>query len=254
MPRRAACFRLAALNLLFRGSANIHDALLLRELAFNRRIVSQLCGQVVRALVSIALAIAGLGAAALVIGMLVGDPRRSAVLWVITGFRPSGEIERGAVRPMLTYGGAASALEVIAVVATRIDVVTIGRVLGETALGLYTIAYRIPELLIENVAWNVSIVAFPALARKRMADQEGIEPAAMRIARYQVLYAAPLATWLAVLATPLIVVLFGPKWTEAGGVMSAITVMVGSRSAARPCRVPRSVTLLRTRISTLTLN
>ncbi len=234
VPAETDLFRLAALNLLLRGSANIHDALLLRELAFSRRIVSQLCGQVARALVSILLAVAGLGAAALVIGMLVDTVVWSVVLWIITGFRPTGGIERAAVRPMLVYGGAASVLEVISVVGSRADVVTIGRVLGESALGLYTIAYRIPELLITNVAWNVSIVAFPALARKRMADQQGMGPAAMRIARYQVLYAAPLATWLAVLATPLIVVTFGAKWTEAGGVMSAIAVMGGISSVAYP--------------------
>lgn len=227
-------FRLAALNLLLRGTANIHDALLLRDLAFNRRIVSQLSGQVARAIVSIALAFAGLGAASLVFGMLAGTVVWAVVVWAITGFRPNMTIERSAVRPMVTYGGGASALEVIAVISTRADVVTIGRVLGDTALGLYTIAYRIPELIIESIAWNVSIVAFPALARKRMSDEQGMSAAALKIARYQVLYAAPLAAGLAVLATPLIVILFGPKWTEAGGVMSAIAVMVGVSAVAYP--------------------
>lgn len=227
-------FRLAALNLLLRGTANIHDALLLRDLAFNRRIVSQLSGQVARAVVSIALAFAGLGAASLVFGMLAGTVVWAVVVWAITGFRPNMTIERSAVRPMVTYGGGASALEVIAVISTRADVVTIGRVLGDTALGLYTIAYRIPELIIESIAWNVSIVAFPALARKRMSDEQGMSAAALKIARYQVLYAAPLAAGLAVLATPLIVILFGPKWTEAGGVMSAIAVMVGVSAVAYP--------------------
>lgn len=227
-------FRLAALNLLLRGTANIHDALLLRDLAFNRRIVSQLSGQVGRAVVSVALAVAGLGAASLVIGMLAGTVVWAIVVWAITGFRPNLTIERAAVRPMITYGGGASALEVIAVISTRADVVTIGRVLGDSALGLYTVAYRIPELIIESIAWNVSIVAFPALARKRMSDEQGMSAAALRIARYQVLYAAPLAAGLAVLATPLIVLLFGPKWAEAGGVMSAIAVMVGVSSVAYP--------------------
>lgn len=227
-------FRLASLNLLLRGTANIHDALLLRDLAFNRRIVSQLSGQAGRAVVSVALAIAGLGAASLVIGMLAGTVVWAIVVWAITGFRPNLTIERGAVRSMITYGGGASALEVIAVISQRADVVTIGRVLGDSALGLYTVAYRIPELIIESIAWNVSIVAFPALARKRLTDEQGMNVAALHIARYQVLYAAPLAAGLAVLATPLIVLLFGPKWAEAGGVMSAIAVMVGVSAVVYP--------------------
>ncbi|MFL5884734.1 MAG: oligosaccharide flippase family protein, partial [Thermoleophilaceae bacterium] len=63
-------FRLAILSLLLTGLGNIHDGLLLRELAFRRRIVPELVRGIVRGGVSIVLAAAGTGALSIVIGML----------------------------------------------------------------------------------------------------------------------------------------------------------------------------------------
>jgi O-antigen/teichoic acid export membrane protein len=47
------------------------------------------------------------------------------------------------------------------------------------------------------------------------------------ILRWQALYAIPVATMIATLATPMIVVLYSETWREAGGVMAAIAVVSG---------------------------
>ena len=234
IPHETWLFRLAGLNLLLTGLGNIHDSLLLRELEFNRRIIPQLARSIVRGGVSIVLALAGQGAAGLVIGMLAGSAVWSAMQWSLARYRPRLHYDPRAARDMLSYGSGAVMLELLAIVAGRADSLAIGRVLGAGALGLYTIAFRIPELLIENVAWNVSMVAFPALARQRVENESGLGGATMKLLRYQALYTLPLSAGLAVLATPLIVVLFSPTWVQAGAVMSAIAVMAGIFSTVFP--------------------
>jgi PST family polysaccharide transporter len=220
-------FRLGAVSLLFTAFGNIHDSLLLREMAFRRRAIPQIVRAAVRGVVSIVLALAGLGASSLVIGMLAGSACWSVTQWILTRYRPRLSLDRSIVRSMAAYGSGAVLLEIISVVTQRIDQVAIARVLGAPALGLYTVAFRVPETLIDSVSWNVSAVAFPALARKRADDEHGLGAATLSLMRYQALYAVPVAAWLAVLAPPLIVVLFGDKWHDAGGVMSAIAVMAG---------------------------
>jgi PST family polysaccharide transporter len=135
---------------------------------------------------------------------------------------------------MAAYGGAASLLEVLSVANNRADAVIVGRVLGEGALGLYTIAFRVPELAIETVAWNTSQVAFPALSRKRAIDRGDLARSTMRLLRFQALYALPVAAGLAMVATPLIVVLFSSKWAAAGGVTAAIAVKTGIAAVVFP--------------------
>ena len=230
----ADLFRLGALSLLFVGLGNIHDALLLREMDFKRRTIPQIVRAAVRAVFSIGLALAGFGAESLVIGLLVGSAAWTLAQWILSPLRPTFELDLGVVRGMAAYGGAASLLEVLSVANARADAAIVGRVLGEGALGLYTIAYRVPELAIETVAWNTSQVAFPALSRKRAIDRGDLARSTMRLLRFQALYALPVAAGLALVATPLIVVLFSSKWAAAGGVTAAIAVKTGISAVVFP--------------------
>jgi PST family polysaccharide transporter len=227
-------FRLGALNLLLRGLANIQDSLLLREMAFKSRAVPELARTLVRGLVSIALAVAGLAAAALVIGMLAGNLAWVVALWIRSRFRPTFALDTQIARSMFAYGSGAMVLQVISAVGTRFDSIVVGRVLGPGALGAYTIAFRIPELLIDSVAWNLSSVSFPALARKRVEERGGLNAATLQLVRYQALFGATMAAGLAILAEPLVLLLFGEKWRAAGDVMAALAVMSGIHAFVFP--------------------
>jgi O-antigen/teichoic acid export membrane protein len=217
-------FRLGALNLILVGLGNIPDALLLRGMQFRRRAGPLLVRAAISGTVSITLALAGLGPEALVFGLLAGSAGWTGVLWLMTPFRPRLSFDAGIARSMAGYGFAATLLDGLSVVATRLDQAVIGPVLGAGALGLYTIGFRVPEVLIQNVTAIVSHVAFPALARQRMLDARGLADATLALVRYQALYALPVAVGVAVLASPLIVVLFSSAWREAGGVTAAIAV------------------------------
>lgn len=227
-------FRLASLSLLFVGLGNIHDSLLLRDLAFRRRIAPELSRGLVRGTVSIGLALSGFGAAALVGGLLAGSAARTIVLWAISPFRPRLSFDAGIARSMMGFGLGAALLEVMSALGQSADILAIGRVLGPTALGLYTVAFRVPELLIQSVSWNVSKVMVPALSRKREENLAGIGAAVLSLIRYQALYTLPVAAGIAVLASPLIVVLFGSAWAPAAGVMAAVAVMAGVSTVTLP--------------------
>lgn len=224
VPDEAWLFALASLNLLFAGFGNIYDGVLMRGMDFRRRTGPLLARSAVRALVTIPLAVAGLGAEALVIGYLAGTVAWVAVLWVIAHERIRPRYDAEIARSMLAYGTGASALEVLAAIGTAVPALVIGRTLGSASLGLYTVAQRIPELFIESVAWNVSVVAFPALAQRRATDPDAVSDATNGLIRWTVLFATPVAVWIAVLAGPLIYVLLGPEWTPATGVLSALAI------------------------------
>ncbi len=222
-----ALFRLSALDIFFTGLGGVHDGLLLRDLRFRTRIVTQVVGAIARAGVGVALAFLGFGAASLVWGMLAGTAAWAAALWVCTRYKPRLRFDRAIAESIVPYGIGASMLQMLALFTTQIDVAVVGRVLGQRALGLYTVAYRLPSLLLENIANQVSLVAFPALSRKRVMDSAGLSVATGRLVRYQSLYALPLAAGMAVLAAPIIETLFSSKWHAASGVFAAVSIMSG---------------------------
>jgi lipopolysaccharide exporter len=227
-------FAVASLDLLLRGLGNVHDALLLRDMEFRQRIVPQLISNLARGIAMIGLAVAGLGASALVIGFIIGSAVWTLTLWIVRPFRPNLTIDRSAVRGIAAYGGWATALELIAAVGQRADVVVIGNVLGSRALGFYTIAQRVPELLVGNVAWNLSVVAFPALSQRRDRRDGSLVETTINLLRYSSLFALPVGVFLAVLAEPIVVVLFGQRWAEAGGIMQALAILFGTACVILP--------------------
>ncbi len=227
-------FRLGVLALPLRALGNVSDALLLRELAFRRRMIPEIGSSIVKATVSIALALTGAGAEALVIGLLAGTATWSTLQLALTGYRPRLRFDRAVARSMAGYGVGASLLEVAAVIANSVDQIVVGRVLGERALGLYSVAYKIPELGISAVGWNVSQVAFPALSRKRTDDAGDLGRATLKLLRLQALFAVPVATGTAVLAGPLIVNVFGEKWASGAGVLAAAATMAAGQGIAFP--------------------
>jgi lipopolysaccharide exporter len=227
MEEHTDLFRLASLNLLLTGLGNVHDSLLMRDLAFRRRMIPDIARGIAYGCTSIALAVAGFGASALVAGLLAGTATWTVFQWLLTRFRPRISFDRAIARSMVNYGSGAFSLSIIGAVAGIVPLSLIGRLLGEHALGLYAVARRVPELALEGVVYNVSRVYFPALSRKRASDAPAVGGATLTVLRYQALCVAPAAAALCVLASPLVVVLFSEKWQGAGPVLSAVAVLSG---------------------------
>ena len=144
----------------------------------------------VRGGVGIALALSGAGAYSLVGGYLAGLIALTASLWVLVRFRPRPRIVRSDLRGLLTFGGAVTALQLISAVIDQGDYLIVGKVLGDTALGLYTIGFRLPELFIINFAFVAGMVLFPAFAA---TDRAALASAYLASVRYVLMVCAPLA-------------------------------------------------------------
>ena len=56
----------------------------------------------------------------------------------------------------------------------------------------------------------------------------------INLIKYGALFGLPVGAGIAILATPLVVVLFGDQWEEAGAVMSAVAVMYGLHTIVFP--------------------
>ncbi|MEY2441026.1 MAG: hypothetical protein QOJ46_452 [bacterium] len=207
------------LNFLLRALGVTHFALAQRELDFRTRTKAELADVVVRGCVGVGLALAGAGAYSLVIGYLVGSAAMTATLWKIVPWRPHVRVYRPHLSVLLRYGGGLTALHLVSVVITNADYVLIGRVLGTTALGFYTLGYRLPELVVLNLAFVAGMVLFPAFASVR---RDALAGAFLTSLRYTLIAGLPLALLLGFLAEPLILLAFGDAWRDSIGVMQVL--------------------------------
>ena len=130
-------------------------------------------------------------------------------MWVLVPWRPHLRLERRQLTPLLGFGGALTGVDVFAAIQSNVDYVFVGRVLGTAALGVYTLAFRLPDLIINNLTIVASTVLFPAFA---LVERQALRYAYLTTIRYTVMLALPLAVGLAILAEPFILAAFGEKW------------------------------------------
>ena len=209
------------LNLPLRSLGLTHYSLAQRNLDFRSRTAAELAEVLVRGAVGITLAAGGSGPWSLVLGYLAGTATWSAALWLLVDWRPSPRAPRAPLPPLMRFGGALTGVSFIGVVMSYADNFFVGRVLGTAALGLYTLGYRLPEMLVVEVAAAAGLVMFPAFA---LLEGAALRRALIATSRYSMLIMLPLAVALFTLAHPLVLALFGPRWLGAVPVVRILSI------------------------------
>ena len=142
---------------------------------------------------------------------------------MVTPWRPSLILDFKMGYALLKYGVVFIAGELLAVILMNLDYLLVGRYLGSEKLGVYTLAFRMPDLLILEFARTLSNVLFPIYAQMR--EQTGNMSRAFFLAtRYISLMTIPMGLGLALVAEPFIITFFTEKWIDAVPVVRGIAI------------------------------
>ncbi|MFQ5789065.1 MAG: oligosaccharide flippase family protein [Acidobacteriota bacterium] len=228
-PLATPILRTLAWSFPLKALGNTHDALARKEMRFRARLLPETGMALVKALVAIGLAQLGFGVWSLVWGQLIGLGVWTSLLWLIVDWRPERAFPRELVKPMLSYGRAIVAVNVLAVVVHHVDFIIVGRMLGAGALGLYQMAHKLPEATIALVVWGASRVLFPAFSHVQRG-QAVLRDSYLAVLRYVSLLTVPAAVGFVMLAEPMVLTLFGEAWRGSIPILRALGVAAGLRS------------------------
>jgi O-antigen/teichoic acid export membrane protein len=216
-----------ALSLVFPISAfgSTHIALLKKRMAFQRTFIPETALSAVKGGVSILFAALGYGAWSIIIGQVAGFAASSIASWIVLPWRPSFMFSRNAAKSLLSYGLGILAISILGVLAVNIDYLFVGRFLGAVELSIYTIAYRLPEVLLKGIYSTLSNVLFPAFSTLR-SDPIKMQAVYLRTVKFVILLTVPLGLGMALTARPFILTFFTDKWEDAIPVMQAISIHI----------------------------
>jgi O-antigen/teichoic acid export membrane protein len=207
--------RVLALAPVIRAFGSTADALLERDLAFRSRTQGELAGAVVQAAVSIPLAFAGLGVWSLVLGQLAGTATIMSVYWARAPLRPNPRLASWSMfRSLARYGRHVTIGNVLGLVNSNVDNVVIGKLLGTTSLGFYSMAWRIANLPALGLSYIVGRVMFPAYASIQ-DDLPAFRRAFVMNVQRVALVSLPVALGILICADPIVTGLFGEQWAPA---------------------------------------
>ena len=233
-PRATELIRVLSLSFPITSIGAIHEARLRKDLRFSRRVVPEFLKGVAKGGVSITLAVLGFGVWSLVWGQLAGALAAALAYWVAYPWRPRRRLERKVARELLGFGSQMTLVGLLGGLHKNLDYLVVGRRLDTRQLGYYTMAFRLPQLLIESIVDMSGQVAFPAFSRVR-SEPERVRSGLQRMLRLIGIVIVPLGLGLALTADPFVRVFYGSKWLDTIPVMQVLAVYMLVQSMSKTC-------------------
>lgn len=212
-PQLAPMLRLLCIAMIIQALGTVNNALLQKGLRFKKKIVPDSLRGLLKAVVSISLALSGWGVWSLVLGYLAGAIAYCLALWMVEPWRPRALPKWPAIQTVLRYGSALIGAETVNSLNRNLPMLLIGKLLGPTALGIFNLAYRIPELVIRSFSIVASSVTHPIMSEMR-GDQASLQQYFYGCLRYFSVLTFPGGAAIAVMTPALVVVLYSPVWYE----------------------------------------
>ena len=225
-------FRLLGVAVLIRGLFQIPDALLKRYLRFRSRTAITFVRAMTRMVVAVGLAATGVGVMSVAWGLVAAEVVGSAGVMIQTRYRPRLRMDWPVMSSMLRFAGAILGIRLAGQLALNGDYLVVGSQLGDTALGFYFNAFRLPELTILAVGLAFSDVAFPVFSRARTGGAPKLQSGLLSSLELLCLYGFPAAVGLAINAESAVRVVFGAGWAPSVEPMVAISLAAGLMTIA----------------------
>jgi PST family polysaccharide transporter len=191
-----------------------HLALIRRQMRFAALAVIEIVSTASGVAAGISLALLGAGYWALVAVILMTQLVTSAGAWTACAWVPGRPRLHAGVRRMVTFGANLTGFTAVNYVTRNLDNVLIGWYWGASALGLYSRAYQLMVLPLQQVNAPLAAVAVPALSRLQ-GDGPRYRRAYLRVLEPLNLLIMPAVAYAAVTSDWLIRILLGPGWDGA---------------------------------------
>lgn len=224
----APVFMINALGANFRASAE-------KSLDFKALAGIELLSVATGLIVAVSLALLQFGVYALVFSALAVALTSLVLSWCLLGraWVPEARLRVQELRGLLRFGGTATAVNVVNQIASSLDILIGGRLLGADAIGLYSLPRNLILQIQNTINPIVTRVGFPLIAKVQQ-DVAMVRAIYLKSIAMTASTNAPLYVGIAVFAPEIVVVLFGARWQGSGELMRILAVWGAARSIGNP--------------------
>lgn len=196
---------------------------LIRRMRFVALSVSDVLAQLNGIVVAVTLALLGYGVWALVAQQLLVAVTALAINVFSVRWLPGLPRRDTSLRRFFRFGGALFGTQAITYVTKNVDNIALGAVWGTVPLGLYSRAYQLLMMPLNQINAPMTGVVLPVLSRIRH-DQEAYQRYLVRAQLIACYLTATVFAVAAGLAQPIVGVLFGPRWAQVAPIFAILAV------------------------------
>lgn len=208
---------------IFSGLTIQHQALLRRHMRFVRLGVIEVAAMLNGVVAAIISAWYGAGYWALVIMQLVTAISIAVGVWFACDWRPCLPKRGTGVRRMLAFGKNITGFNIINYFARNSDKILVGRFCGSGILGLYSKAYSLLMLPINQICGPLTSVAVPALSRIQ-DDPKRYTSYYTKLILLISFISMPLIIFLAICSKSVIYLLLGDQWLGMSSIFQILAI------------------------------
>ncbi|MFC1649158.1 oligosaccharide flippase family protein [Patescibacteria group bacterium] len=214
---------------IIRGFINPAVAKLSKDLEFQREFRFRASIYAIDALVATIVSIVTRSPAGFIWGMIAGATIEAIISHLLIKPNPRLRFDRVKFSYILKNGKWVTGFGVLQYLYREGDDVVVGKLLGQTSLGLYQTAYKISTMPVREVADVVTRVTFPVYV-KIAVDLPRLKKAFNRTFVLTVLTSSIFGVAIILFAAPIVKILLGEKWLEIVGLVKILAVFGVGRS------------------------
>lgn len=184
-----------------------------RELNFKPQAIREIISVVIAGVVSIYLALQGFGVWSLAFNGIVASIVSIVLYYANVRWRPKLEFDKEAFKNLFGFGGYVMIERISSFFTSNIDYILIGKLIGSSALGVYTLAFILTDTFRKQFQSILSKVLFPAYSSIQH-DVEQLRKYFLSVVKVNGIFLYPIMTLLVVLAEPIILYFFGEEWSN----------------------------------------
>jgi O-antigen/teichoic acid export membrane protein len=214
MPSLAYFVRLIALPVVVSGTTAVANARLRRRFQFGALATSEVTAEV--AFVAVALLLLGLhlNRWSLAGGLATRISVQAIVVWIAEGYFPKYWPSRAAAKDIFGFCATVCSGRLLAVLAGNADYLMVGRLLGASALGFYSMAWDLLRFVYDRLYTVAGRVMLPAFCRLQQ-DGEALAEMYQGFIGYISRLILPLMACAVVAAPSLLAGIYGVQWIPA---------------------------------------
>ncbi|MBG1269253.1 lipopolysaccharide biosynthesis protein [Nostoc sp. WHI] len=223
-PQLIPIIQCLSISFAFSGLSSVQQAVLERRFAFRSLAIRSLLAVIIGGIVGVVMAFLHFGVWSLVGQQLSSSLVQVLVLWRVSDWRPGFKFSVIHAKELFAFGINIFAFNIINFFNRRSDSFLIGYFLGLVALGYYSIAYKLLQVMMQVLITTTTKVALPIFSRLQ-GEPERLLSAFYSATQFTSLIVFPVFLCVPVLAPEFIKVFFGEQWVQSIPVLQVLSLI-----------------------------
>jgi len=224
-PRLVLLTRVMSLMFVLGAYSFVPIALEMKDLRYRAISFINLASVFFSGIAAFTMAILGFEVWALVCQQILQRLIISLCCFLFLSWRPRLQFNKNCFRDIFSFGFHVTGNNLIKFFSENIDYLLVGKLLGPSALGFYTMAFRLSRFPIEKMQSIFGTMLFPTFASIQ-DNMERLQQNYIKISVYGGLLLIPFILGLAVFINPIISYVIGEKWLPSAGLIQIFCIYI----------------------------